>query len=358
MNDEIRQILVIKPSSMGDILHLFPALQLLHDSFPAAAVDFLVHPAFSRILDFSPVPIRRRILFERQKLAKFPGCFNEFFKLLREVRREKYDLVVDFQGLLRSSIFAALSRHHRSAGFAFPREKAAELFYREKFPVSPSLHAVERNWQLAAGCAGIAEPGGAAVCQEPPASAASPVEGVYTVVLPAARWASKTFPPELFAAVMSRINSRYPEHTFILAGTAEDSPAAAAIKSLLPAEFPVTDLTGKTGITELFELIRHAAALLSNDSGPLHAAAVFNIPAFAFYGSTDPALTGPWGSRATVYRNDSVPCLGCLKRVCPEPETLCHRIDPEKVAADMIKSFDTAAAAAEKETDNTLTKEV
>ena len=79
-NDEIRQILVIKPSSMGDILHLFPALQLLRDSFPAASIDFMVHPAFSPILDFSPVPIRRRILFERKKLAAFPACFSEFFK--------------------------------------------------------------------------------------------------------------------------------------------------------------------------------------------------------------------------------------------------------------------------------------
>lgn len=350
MSDKVNHILVIKPSSMGDILHLFPALQFLHAHYPEAEIDFMVHPAFAPILDFAPCPIRRRIIFERGKLGKFPGCIGEFFKLRRELRREYYDLVIDFQGLMRSAFFAAMTRRRRLAGFAAPRERAARIFYSEKIPVSALLHAVERNWQLARRCAGLGTEGDIPECRIPAATVEyAPAGDRYLVVLPAARWESKTFPPELFAAVMKSVHRNHPEYTFVLAGTAEDSPAARAVAAELPPEFPCIDLTGKTGIRELFELIRRSTALLSNDSGPLHAAAVFHIPAFAFYGSTDPALTGPWGRTARVYQHTLLPCLGCLKRECPGgTETLCHQIDPEQTAADISAVLD----AAGNDTDN------
>ena len=99
----IQQILVIKPSSLGDILHVFPALQLLKNAYPEAQLDFLVNPEFAQLLDFSPFPVRNKIIFQRKKMAAVKTALPEFFKLLRTLRKKHYDLVIDFQGLLRRS---------------------------------------------------------------------------------------------------------------------------------------------------------------------------------------------------------------------------------------------------------------
>ena len=90
------KILVIKPSSLGDVVHLFPALELLRRAFPDRELDFVIHPAFAGLLDFSPFPVRKKILFDRKKLGSW-RFFVEAFKLLRELRREEYELVIDFQ---------------------------------------------------------------------------------------------------------------------------------------------------------------------------------------------------------------------------------------------------------------------
>ena len=79
----IQKILVFKPSSLGDILHVFPALQILHDNYPDAGLDFVVNPEFAPLLDFSPFPVRRRILFERTKLAALTTAPREFFSLIK-----------------------------------------------------------------------------------------------------------------------------------------------------------------------------------------------------------------------------------------------------------------------------------
>ena len=91
------KILVIKPSSLGDIVHVFPALEILHRAFPDSELDFVVNPAFADILDLSPFPVRKKILFDRKKLSKVSTFFPELFKLIREIRSEQYETVVDFQ---------------------------------------------------------------------------------------------------------------------------------------------------------------------------------------------------------------------------------------------------------------------
>ena len=84
----IHRILIVKPSSLGDIIHAFPALVLLKKSFPQSEFDFLVNPSFAGILDFSPVPIRKKILFERKKLGKVSSALPETLKLIKNLRAE------------------------------------------------------------------------------------------------------------------------------------------------------------------------------------------------------------------------------------------------------------------------------
>ena len=111
---KVKRILVIKPSSLGDILHVFPALAELRIHCPEATLDFLIHPAFADILDYSPFPVSERILFERKRMGRVSTMVPEFLKLARELRRKEYDLVIDFQGLTRSALFASLTRDRKS----------------------------------------------------------------------------------------------------------------------------------------------------------------------------------------------------------------------------------------------------
>ena len=137
---------------------------------------------------------------------------------------------------------------------------------------------------------------------------------------------------------MRRIAAAAPEASFILAGSGADAPKAAAVLGKLPEDFPVTDMTGSSSLPELFELVRNADAVLSNDSGPMHVSALLKRPVFSFFGPTDPRKTGPWGQDSRVFRADA-PCAPCMNKICPRNETICHRIDPEAVSAAVLNQI-------------------
>ncbi len=331
------RILVVKPSSLGDVLHAFPAVARLHRAFPMARFDWLIHPGCAPILDYAPIPLERRILFRRRELGSW-RLPVEMTSLVRELRREPYDLVIDFQGLLRSALFGRSARARRICGFAAPREKCARLFYREVYPIPMGLHAVERNWALAG-----------AVAQEAPAPVLIPelpevpahalkARGILTAsgwngepllaVAPGARWVSKSWAPERFAGVLKRLRERGLPHRFVLLGAPAEMEAARKIA----AEIPTVNLAGKTGLGELMEILRLCDTLLCNDSGPMHFMAALGKPVAAFFGPTQAELTGPYGAGHRIFRRDDLECSGCLARECPGQGMKCHQIDEESVA--------------------------
>ena len=327
------KILVIKPSSLGDVVHVFPALEVLRRSFPDSELDFVIHPAFAGLLDLSPFPVRRKILFDRKKLGSPKSFFPEFVKLLKELRKENYELVVDFQGLFRSGVLAWCARSCITAGFASPREKSAALFYNRKFDVLMEQHAVSRYVELANRICGT----GYAV-PECPVNVAKPpfpeVTSPYVVLVPGARWESKVFPPELFGETFNAIKAQLPQCKAVVAGAASDAPAAARIKAI--AGEACIDLTGKTSLLELARLMSSAAAVLTNDSGPMHVAAMTGVRIFALFGPTSPFLTGPWGKDHKIVTVPGLPCTGCMKRECPAAEKhLCHKIDPIELGGEI-----------------------
>ena len=337
-----QRILIVKPSSMGDILHVFPALAFLREKLPGAVFDFVVHPAFAGILDYSPAPIRRKILFQRQRLGKVSSFPLAFLRLCRALRSRRYELVIDFQGLLRSGFCAAITRHTKVAGFAEPRERLTRIFYNIKVPVPAELHAVERNLRLAAAAIGLPAPATPPVPAAPPAPAGwvPPTSRPYLVVLPGARWHSKCFPPILFARIAAAVSEAHPEVEFLLLGAAGDRPKAETIRAHLPKHAPVTDLIGKTSERDLVEILRGAAAVICNDTGPMHIAAMLGRPIFAFFGATDPKRTGPWSPAARVYRQQELKCLGCLQRRCPKQSDgypPCQRLDPQPIIDDIVR---------------------
>ncbi len=355
MNKEkVKKILIVKPSSLGDVVHALPALELIQEQYPNAKIDWLVNPLFADVLEFSE-HINYIIAFNRKKLGKIINFIPEFFSLLSELKRGKYDVVFDFQGLFRSAVFSRLAAKE-VVGFSAPKEKIAAWFYRHKIDVkSEGIHAIEKNCQLVcnylnidynvpnvklANTANFSQEANHILSEENFSSSSR-----FVAIVPGARWVSKVWPAEFFAEVVRGINKIDNSIKFVCVGTNADSENAQKIIDL-SGEFKenVYSLTGKTSVGGMIEILRRSAAVVTNDSGPMHIAAVLGVRTYALFGATDPEKTGPFGENSIAYLAD-VECRKCLKRWCPKvaskDEILpCHNaIDVSTVVKDMIEEL-------------------
>lgn len=347
LDKDVRRILIVKPSSLGDIFHVFPAVARLHELFPGAKFDWLVNPTFAEAVDYSPAPIDRKIIFPRRELSRLNTMLPAFLELARQLRQEPYDYVFDFQGLFRSALFARIARG-RVVGFARPREPVARCFYHHTCKVNLRLHAVRRNQLLIERFFGTgamrtrfqlpSNPVNArqldAKLERLGLSADAPIVGVS----PGARWTSKMFPADLFADVIRLTAEKHPEMSFVLMGAPADQKLAETIRHL--ANTPnVYSLAGSTNLGELVELINRCQAMLANDSGPVHIAAAAGVPVVCFYGPTNPNLTGPFGDIHTIFQRNDLACIKCMHRQCSLVTTECHNIDPAAAAAALCQKI-------------------
>jgi len=337
-----KKILIVKPSSLGDILHTFPAISLLAEACPDACIDWLVNRQFSFLPKFHPA-VADTIIFPRKELAQ-PFLFPKFFlSLKKRIRRGKYDLVIDFQGLMRSSIFAKLSKAPIVAGFASPREKIATLFYNKKVSVPERyVHAVERNLFLVSETMDIEYKAPSLSLKTLNSERESVLDKLKDLgisesdtligISPVTRWETKNWPPEFFANIIDIIGEK--KVKFIIIGAEKDILVANRIIAESKNK-NIVSLAGRTTVSELFELIRLFKMLLSNDSGPSHIAAVLNIPVLCMFGPTVPEKTGPFGDVHYNFTAETE-CVGCLKRVCPKGNCVCHGSIKPEVVADAV----------------------
>ena len=343
-NKKIEHILIIKPSSLGDVLHAFPAVSLVADFYPDASIDWLINKSFAPLLEFHP-DVDDVIIFPRKELGNPRHFFQSFFKLVQRLREKKYDLIIDLQGLMRSAVFAKIAKSSRVVGFASPREKMAAHFYMDKIDIPESaVHAVERNLHLVSKMLDIDYRERAPemkVIEEQRSSMISKLKnkGIEEQspcigIAPVARWESKSWPPAFFSEVINRIHTKIPECKFILTGVPEDRTAAEEILRLVDNDSTVS-MTGETSIAELVELLRHFRLLISNDSGPMHIACALQTPVFGVFGATDPAKTGPFGTIHHIFQAD-VECAKCFKRECPEGTYKCHSAIDVDAFADAV----------------------
>lgn len=339
-------ILVVKPSSLGDIFHAFPAVEMLRRHWPEATIDWLVRSEFTPVLEFYP-HIRKTVEFPRRafsNLLNFPGALN---KILKDLRSEQYDLVIDFQGLIRSAFFTFCARTDHRIGFANPREAVAALFYNMKQQIPPqSIHAVEKNIQLVCGLTGqnfdVPQPD----FISPPEfknnvdELLSGFEGTAQNtlgIIPGARWESKRWPAEFFAKTVERVQRSNSDMYFIVIGGPDDVEAAEFICRHVPSK-RIINLAGKTGYGELVESVKRCRFMLSNDSGPMHIAAAMGKKVFGVFGPTDPERTGPYGGEHKIFQLP-LDCIACLKRECPLHTLDCQNIDPANVADEICSNF-------------------
>jgi lipopolysaccharide heptosyltransferase I len=349
------KVLIVKPSSLGDIFHVFPAISILTAVHPEVEIDWVVHPAFAEVLKYCP-NIRRIIIFKRKELGSAKTFLPHFFKLASELRQERYDLVIDFQGLFRSAFFAWLARCRKIIGFASPKESAAKFFYTRKIAIPDSVvHAVDKNVRLMQLLLN-SKIAPAAPSLAPVKEFSEQTEKLFAEygisstdrlvgIIPGARWPSKCWPPAFFADVINAAARSNPELKFLILGSKSDRNAAAEIIKSVSNAAAVISLAGKTGIGELVESIRRCEFIISNDSGPIHIAAAMNKPVFAFFGPTDSLKTGPYGNIHCIFQAE-LPCIKCLKRKCPLGTLDCHKLEISKIT-DKLKHFINNGAANE-----------
>jgi lipopolysaccharide heptosyltransferase I len=323
-DSRLLKILIIKPSSFGDVIHGLPVLHALRQRFPEAVFHWVVAKGFDGILEDHPL-IHKLWIIDKdswKQAGNLPRTFSELKNLSRALRSEKFDLVIDLQGLFRSAMIGILSGAEERVGFDNARE-GARFSYKYRVRTQTELHAVEKNLQLAefVGC-----PCADTVFPLPPLVEVPHIVknlGRYAVIAPSAGTLVKRWPAEYFGNLASRL----PIPSVIVGGRS-DAALGDEVTSLSGSR--AVSLVGETSLRELAAIIGGAEFFVSPDSGPMHLAAALNIPVFAIFGPTSPLRTGPYGKIHTVIRLD-LPCSPCFSRK-PCPDWRCIReITPNMV---------------------------
>lgn len=287
----MKRILVVKLSSLGDLFHALPAVHLIRRQ-TGVAVDWVCHGLYADLVArFGPV--ERVVRFPRDRFLREGGAF------LRDLRACEYDLVLDFQGLLKSAGVALAARAGRRIGPSFSREGSRFFYDAVSGPTNKNRHAVDECLDTARylGC-----PDGPVEfpVDFPRVSLAVPRPRIG--LLPCSRRAEKNWPLARFVETARALRARGAASLFLLGGGA-DVAACAELASGLGGD-GVHNWCGRTSLLELGGLLRELDLLITVDSGPMHMAAAVGTPTVAIFGPTDPVRTGPYGRMHRVIRAD------------------------------------------------------
>lgn len=292
-------VLIVRTSSMGDLIHTWPAISELKAHYPNFRVSWLAEEAFADIARLHP-GVDRVIALNWRRWRKrwwLPSTWREIRELRRQLRETRWELVVDSQGLLKSALPARWAKAPLT-GYAWgsARESLASLFYDKRHKVSWALSAIERNRLLFARVFGY-EPQGAPRFGVPAGARPSWVlSGRYAVLLHATSKASKEWPEGHWVDLGKRLSL---QHDLVIV-LPWGSPRERERAERLAAQMPAAVVAPKMGLTEAAGLIGHANAVIGVDTGLTHLANALNVPLVAIYTDTNPAATGvvetPWAT--------------------------------------------------------------
>ena len=314
------RFLIIRLGSLGDIIHGIPAAAALRRQFPPARIDWLVDPQYVDVLDLVE-GLDHRIPFDPRSLTRGPGAWSA----LGDLRRVRYDAVLDFQGLLKSAVLARLVAAGRTIGFprADLREPLAALFYTATPDSGRASHVIVKTLGLLAPL-GIVDPTIRFPITIPRASVAAAIaercrpDG-YAVINPGAAWPNKRWPPERFGALAAAIRREHGLRSIVLWGPGEESIAA----SVAFASEGAAEAAPPTTIPDIFAIARGARLMVSGDTGPLHIGGAVGTPLVAHFGPTYPERNGPWSPHDVVISR--VATCSCLyERSCRRTIALPH----------------------------------
>ena len=323
-----RSVLIVRLGALGDLVHALPAVAAIRAAWPEARIDWLVDGRYAELLELVPVVDRTIIIGGR------PG--RPVLSVVRALRRARYDLAIDFQGLLKSAALARFAGAHETAGFVPGqlREPLAGVFYTRRVPADDSGHVVRKNLSLVEALGvGVRE------ITAPLKATASPVPGQvrrlleigaggrFAVINPGAGWPNKQWPADRYGAVAAHLRARHGMRSIVTWGPREQALAGEVAASSDGA----AKAAPSTSIADMVELARAAAIFIAGDTGPMQLAAAVDTPVVGIFGPTSPLRNGSWKAADTwVSRFDDCECHH--KRRCRRETPCINTITIEQVA--------------------------
>ncbi|MBW1923296.1 MAG: lipopolysaccharide heptosyltransferase II [Deltaproteobacteria bacterium] len=316
----VERILVRATNWVGDAVMTLPALEALRENFPRSLITVLATPWVAPLFMNHPVVDDVMILEKGEGLV---GNLLRMARIIRAVRRRRFDLAVLFQNAFEAALIAFLGRVPVRVGYntdargfllthPVPRDASVLGVHQVEYYLS-LLHGV--GWRARGGDPCLRVPAEEAAWAERALSSAGVGPGVFLVGLgPGAAFGeAKRWPADRFAGVADRAATRWGARV-LLFGSPKEAPICRELKERM--ENPPVDFCGSTSLTEAMALMARCGLFVTNDSGLMHMAAALGVPTVAVFGSTDPEATGPRGPRTAVVRRE-VACAPCLRRSCP-----------------------------------------
>jgi lipopolysaccharide heptosyltransferase I len=332
---ERARILLIKPSSLGDIVHAFPVVSAIKTQWPGSHITWLVKRQWADLVERAEGVDR---------VWPVEMTVRSWIREGRALRAQRFDIAIDLQGLFRSAIVARFSGAPTRIGFANGRE-GSPWFYTQRIPVlSPDIHAVDRYLSVAAalGASLSGKPQfefkwsekDTATVRELCRRKGFLVDRPWIAINIGARWPTKRWPLASFAAVVDQLYETQHD-PIVMIGDADERACTNKLRAL--TDRPFIDLSGEIPLGFLPALLSKATAMITNDSGPMHIAAALGVPVVAIFGPTSAARTGPYGDGHQVLTS-RIPCSPCFSRVCRHDSELecLHLIKPTQVA-DVVR---------------------
>ena len=317
----MKNILVVKLSAIGDVIHALPVSYAVKETFPDAHLTWVVEPTAYDILAGNPF-IDNIILFEKKRFRTVRGFLEEFRPFRHELRARRYDAALDLQGLFKSAAIVAQSGAKLRLGTANMREGSAYVSHSIK-GVHASGHIVERYLDVARalGCRvdEVRFPVAVSPAEAASADALLAAEGVhedhrFAVLAIGANWPNKRWPVKCFAVLVEWL---YGEKLIpvLVGGGRLDESLVCDIEAL--TEVPPVNLVGRTSLKELAHIFKRADLVLGGDTGPVHLAAGLGTKTVMLMGPTDANRNGPYGQQENAME---IPrsCKACWKRRCPK----------------------------------------
>lgn len=329
---DAQRIAIIKPSALGDIIHCLPVLAALRRRYPHAHITWVVNRVYAPLLqghrDLDDV-----LSFDRRAShLGWRAAAGSWLGFLAELRRRRFDLAIDLQGLFRTAVMMTATGARRRVGLSTARE-GATWTYTDVVPVADfnAIHAVDRCWLVAEafGIGDVPKEFHIPIPDEARHWAEATTRSYprpWLMLGPGARWMTKRWPPEHFAALARRAWDAFGGTVFFVGG-AEETTAAIAVRRRLCG--PSRDLTGRTTLPCLAALLERADLMLANDTGPLHLAAALGRPIVAPYTCTRVRLNGPFPAQFGAVET-TVHCRGSYVKKCSRLECMAE-LTPERL---------------------------
>ena len=336
----MQNILVVKLSAIGDVIHALPVSYAIKETFPDAHLTWVVEPPAYDLLTMNPY-IDEIIIFHKKEVKSIGGFLKNYGPLKHQVQQRSYDAVLDLQGLFKSAAIARLAKAPVKLGMCNMREGSAR--------VSAPVVGPHANGHIVERCLDVARAIGCRVervrfpleipdevedlTRQVFSRAGGNMGNAYVCLAVGANWPNKRWPAEHFAALADWLYGRR-LIPVLVGGGAVDAGIAAEIEA--QADIPPVNLVGRTSLPQLACVIRHAQAVVGGDTGPVHLAAGLGVKTVMLMGPTDANRNGPYGQMENAIEADH-PCKGCWKRACPKGLDCLAAITPEQVEERLLK---------------------